>query len=257
MPHKVMNMTMEIRSTTSMLSFASTFDAPMHQPVVALEAPVVHPMSVSTNPVGTFDEIILKASEGDMLRSMDNADGFYTTDNHFEVIMGTLPYSNGYLTIMDDDGLEVPRLELLDGRIQLHTLFRLVPKVDERVEMLNNLRTKRDSMTANAQSIVDDIASLDEFDAEWNTPFGLMSDEDKGALLLASSEDKTIQGALPWEKTWHKTSFDKPVWNPNAYYRVKPLSYSLLDSILMDIKFEITELDASIYELQSDIDSDW
>ncbi|QZI86401.1 hypothetical protein PODOV029v1_30008, partial [Vibrio phage PS35B.1] len=35
----------EMRSSMGMM--------PMHQPVVALEAPVVHPMSTSTNPVGT------------------------------------------------------------------------------------------------------------------------------------------------------------------------------------------------------------
>ena len=253
-------MSLEIRSTTSMMSFASPFGDTMHQPVVALEAPVVHPVSTSTNPVGTFDEVILKASEGDMLRSMDNADGFYTTGDHFEVIVVTKPFSNGMLTIEDDDGLEVPRLEMLDTRRDLHTMFKLVPKVDERVEMLNNLRTKRDSMTADAQSIVDDIAALDEFDAEWNTPFGLMSDEDKGALLLASSEGIEIQGNYIGrfaEEKWRETDFDKPLWNPDAYYRVKPLSYKLLDSILMDMKFEITELDAAIYELESAMDSDW
>lgn len=242
----------EMRSSMGMM--------PMHQPVMALDESVLDSKGSSANPVGTFDEVILKASEGDMLRSMDNADGFYTTGDHFEVIVGTKAFSHGMLTVEDDDGLEVPRLEMLDNRRELHTLFKLIPKVDERVEMLNNLRTKRDNMNADAQSIVDDIAALDEFDAEWNTPFGLMSDEDKGALLLASSEGMEIQGYIAGRfsnEKWRETDFDKPLWNLGAYYRVKPLSYKLLGSILMDMEFEINELDAAIYELQAGIDSDW
>ncbi|AUR99364.1 coil containing protein [Vibrio phage 1.264.O._10N.286.51.F2] len=229
----------------------------MHQPVMALDEPVLDSKGSSSNPVGSFNEVIAKASEGDTLRSIDvfHIDNF-THGKDYSVIMGEFMLSNGKLTIVDDSGLEVPVHEA----VPVSDTFMLIPKVDERVEMLNNLRTKRDNMNADAQSIVDDIAALDEFDAEWNTPFGLMSDEDKGALLLASSEGMEIQGYLParfFDDVWHETDYDKPLWNPDAYYRVKPLSYKLLDSILMDMKFEITEFDAAIYELQADIDSDW
>ncbi|CAH9012362.1 coil containing protein [Vibrio phage 409E50-1] len=233
------------------------FGASMHQPVMALEEPVLDSKGSSANPVGSFNEVIAKASEGDTLRSIDvDYHANFTRGKDYSVIMGVFMLSNGKLTIMDDSGLEVPVHEA----VPVSDTFMLIPKVDERVEMLNNLRTKRDSMTADAQSIVDDIAALDEFDAEWHTPFGLMSDEDKGALLLASSEGKEIQGYLPArfsDNVWHETDFDKPLWNTQAYYRVKPLSYKLLDSILMDMKFEITELDAAIHELQAAIDSDW
>lgn len=234
--------------------------SPMHQPVEAVEAPVVHSKSETTNPVGSFDSIILKASEGDMLRSMDNADGFYTIGNDFEVIVGNETFSLNMLTIRDDDGLEVPRSELLPSRVTLYSQFMLIPKVDDRVVTLNNLRTKRDEMNADAQSIVDDIKELDAFDAEWNTPFGLMSDVDKGALLLASSEGKEIQGYMLErfdDLVWHKTDFDKPLWNPRAYYRVKPLSYQLLNEMLNDLYAEITTIEAEIFRLEMDIDSDW
>lgn len=247
--------------TTSKLDIVMNPALTAGRPALALsfdEVAKPQSMGVATNPVGTFDEIILKASEGDMLRSMDNADGFYTTDDHFEVVVGIQYFSNGVLTIKDDDGLEVPRLEQFTQRILLHTLFMLIPKVDERIEMLNNLRTKREEKIADAQSIADDIASLDEFDSFWHTRFGDMSDVDKGALLLASSEGKEIQCYMPsrfGDDVWHATDFDKPLWNPQAFYRVKPLSYMLLDSMLMDVKFEITELDASIYELQSAIEA--
>lgn len=229
----------------------------MPQPVMALDEPVLDSKGSSANPVGSFNEVIAKASEGDTLRSIDvdHAPNF-TRGKDYSVIMGVFMLSNGKLTIMDDSGLEVPVHEA----VPVSDTFMLIPKVDERVEMLNNLRTKRDDMTADAQSIVNDIAALDEFDAEWNTPFGLMSDEDKGALLLASSEGIEIQGNYVGRfsnEKWRETDFDKPLWNPDAYYRVKPLSYKLLDSILMDMKFEITELDAAIYELESAMDSDW
>lgn len=244
----------------TMMFMDEVFHDMMHQTVVAVEAPVVHSKSFSANPVGTFDELISKASEGDMLRSMDNADGFYTVGDYFEVIVGNETFSLNMLTIRDDDGLEVPRSELLPSRITLHSQFTLIPKTDEREEVLNSLRTKRDEMNADAQSIVDDIKALDAFDAEWNTPFGLMSDEDKGALLLASSEGKEIQGFIHdrfLDETWRATDYDKPLWNPRAYYRVKPLSYQLLTEMLNDLYAEITTIEAEIFRLEMDIDSDW
>lgn len=242
----------------TMVFMDEVFHDMMHQPVEAVEAPVVHSKSETTNPVGSFDSIILKASEGDMLRSMDNADGFYTVGNDFEVIVGNENFSLNMLTIRDDDGLEVPRSELLPSRVTLYSQFMLIPKVDDRVVTLNNLRTKRDEMNADAQSIVDDIKALDAFDAEWNTRFGLMSDSDKGALLLAFSEGKTIQGAHESRgATWQPTDFAEPRWNPEVYYRVKPLSYQLLTEMLNDLYAEITTIEAEIFRLEMDIDSDW
>jgi len=242
------------------MSFAAEVEAAMHQPVMPLEAPVSDSKGTSANPVGTFDEVILKASEGDTMRAMDVVnDVLFSRGKDYTVTMGSQPFSNGMLTLVDEVGLEVPRTEVLFIRKELPDTFMLIPKVDERVEMLDNLRTKRDEMTADAQSIIEDLAKLDEFDADDYTPFGLMSDAEKGALLLADSEGKEIQGFLFGRADlsgWSATDRERPTWNPRAYYRVKPLSYELLNSILSDVESDIADINSDIRALEVEL-GDW
>ena len=49
-----------------------------------------------------------------------------------------------------------------------------------------------------------------------------LSDIEKGALLLAHHEGKTIEYTLPWRKDW-ETCCEEPCWSPNVTYRVRPV----------------------------------
>lgn len=52
------------------------------------------------------------------------------------------------------------------------------------------------------------------------TLFGQLSDEEKGALLLAHHQGKTIEWWLTQTKVWSTNS--SPEWSPLRTYRVKP-----------------------------------
>lgn len=227
--------------------------------LMALEAPVTHSEPSYDGYVDTFDEVILHASEGDTLRAINvyNTD-LFTVGKEYPVIMGEMMFSTGMATFVDEVGLEVPRIEVLPMRKDLHDTFMLIKGESPVEKALRELTTKRDKMIADAEELRNDLKKLDEFDSEWNIPYSQLSDVDKGALHLAAYEGKTIQyaTALVIGSGWADCT---PLWldMDEAFYRVKPLSYQIINDLLEEVQAALDLINRDIAELEGESGEVW
>lgn len=202
--------------------------------------------------VGTFDELIQMATANDVLRARHVTTHFHFTEGKdYPVHTGNQLFTSGRLTIADDNDMEVPTLTSLPQRKNLPDTFELIKGKSAVEKMLEELSTKLDDMKADAEQLRKDIATLDEFDPEWNTNYRDLSREDKAALHLALHEGKALQYAWDFYSKWEDVPHI-PNWNMNGrvFYRVKPLSYTILKDILSDVEREISELEESMESLK-------
>lgn len=208
----------------------------MYNPRTVTLSTSFSPVSMAVTEV--FDDIIDRAKVGDQLRCVSavTGEGYFTQGSLYTVFA-----PNGETnTIMDDDGMFVPRNPF---RMDLLDLFELVPALDGEVEAVDTVSipteehdelknwaykgaaSEHTSLMADIRGYKEEIARLNSTDGS-EVLFRKMDDEDKGAVLLAQFDNGRMQFKSP-VSGW----LDMPVgafnFDPNTAYRKRPsvLSY--------------------------------